>query len=134
MGGTGSSGPTLQQQQLETQQALTAANLNEQENATRKAMLNALQGTRVFRGSALSRATRGNTNTPLAPVGAPSASQTAAETTPPSTSLLDNQFGIPVASGKAATSRQTGTTAAATPTGSAAVGGRGGGAGVGAQR
>lgn len=133
MGGTGSSGPTLQQQQLETQQALTAANLNEQENATRKAMLNALQGTRVFRGSALSRATRGNTNTPLAPVGAPSASQTAAETTPPSTSLVDG-FGIPVASGKAVTSRETGTTAAATPTGSAAAGGRGGGAGVGAQR
>lgn len=58
---TGSSGPTLQQQQLETQQATTAANLNLEENEQRKSILNAMLGTRVFRGSALSRATRGNT-------------------------------------------------------------------------
>ena len=61
MGGGGSSGPTLQQQQEMTQQALTEANLNLEENSQRKSILNALQGTRVFKGSALSRAVRGNT-------------------------------------------------------------------------
>ncbi|MDE2097036.1 MAG: hypothetical protein KGL39_07305 [Patescibacteria group bacterium] len=60
-GGGGSSGPTVQQQQLETQQAKTNASLNLEENAQRKAILNAMLGTRVFRGSALSRAVRGDT-------------------------------------------------------------------------
>lgn len=60
MGGHSNNGPTLQQQQLETQQAVTNANLNIEENAQRKAILNAMQGTRVFRGSALSRALTGN--------------------------------------------------------------------------
>lgn len=73
-GGGGSSGPTVQQQQLQTEQALTTANLNLEENAQRKTILNSMQGTRVFRGSALSRALRGNTNQPGA-VGAPSAAQ-----------------------------------------------------------
>jgi hypothetical protein len=73
-GGTGSSGPTLQQQQLATEQALTTANLNLEENSQRKSILNALQGTRVFRESALSRAVAGNTNN-AGPQGAPSAAQ-----------------------------------------------------------
>lgn len=60
MGGHSNSGPTLQQQQLETQQAITNANLNIEENSQRKSILNAMQGTRVFRGSALSRALTGN--------------------------------------------------------------------------
>jgi hypothetical protein len=60
-GGGGSSGPTAQQQQLETNQAITNANLNIEENSQRKAILNAMQGTRVFRGSALSRSLAGNT-------------------------------------------------------------------------
>jgi hypothetical protein len=60
-GSGGSSGPTVQQQQLETQQAVTNANLNLEENAQRKSILNSMFGTRVFRGSALSRALRGNT-------------------------------------------------------------------------
>lgn len=80
-GGGGSSGPTPQQQQLETQQAVQNANLNLEENDQRKAILNAMQGTRVFRGSALSRALRGNSpgNTPQ---GAPSRSQTNASRAP----------------------------------------------------
>lgn len=60
MGGGGSSGPTLQQQQLESQQAITNASLNNEENLQRKTILNAMQGTRVFRGSALSRSLAGN--------------------------------------------------------------------------
>jgi hypothetical protein len=60
MGGGGSSGPTQQQQDLQTEQALTNANLNLEENDQRKGILNAMQGTRVFRGSALSRAVAGN--------------------------------------------------------------------------
>lgn len=60
MGGGGSSAPTAEQQQLMTQQALTTANLNLEENSQRKAILNAMQGTRLFRGSALSRAMIGN--------------------------------------------------------------------------
>lgn len=51
----------MQQQQLEARQAITSANLNLEENAQRKSILNAMLGTRVFRGSALSRALRGNT-------------------------------------------------------------------------
>lgn len=60
-GGGGSANPTPQQQQLMTEQALTTAQLNLEENAQRKAILNAMMGTRVFRGSALSRSLRGNT-------------------------------------------------------------------------
>lgn len=60
MGGSSNSGPTKQQQQLETQQAVTNANLNIEENSQRKAILNSMQGTRVFRGSALSRSLAGN--------------------------------------------------------------------------
>jgi hypothetical protein len=63
MGGSSkdSGQPTVQQQQLETEQALTNANLNLEENSQRKSILNAMMGTRVFQGSALSRALRGNT-------------------------------------------------------------------------
>jgi hypothetical protein len=94
MGGGGSSGPTLQQQQLETEQALTTANLNLEENSQRKSILNAMQGTRVFRGSALSRAVAGN-NDVGPPTGAPSKAQTTAATVAPtvSTSLLDGNAG-----------------------------------------
>jgi hypothetical protein len=91
-GGSGSSGPTLQQQQLETEQALTTANLNLEENSQRKSILNAMQGTRVFRGSALSRAVAGN-NDVGAPTGAPSKAQQTAQTVAPAvtTSLIDTQ-------------------------------------------
>ena len=70
-------GPTAQQQALSTEQATTNANLNLEENEQRKVILNAMQGTRVFRGSALSRQIAGNsagTATPQAPPG-PSPSQ-----------------------------------------------------------
>lgn len=73
-GGGGNNGPSLQQQQLQTQQAVTTANLNLEENEQRKAMLNSMQGTRVFRGSALSRAVAGNTPG-SAQTGAPSRAQ-----------------------------------------------------------
>lgn len=92
-GGGGGSGPTVQQQQLETQQSLTNANLNLEENSQRKAILNSMMGTRVFRGSALSRAVRGNTpgtgGEQAAP--APSASQLSNEgpSAAVSQSLLD---------------------------------------------
>lgn len=59
-GGAGNSNPTPQQQELLEQQALTTANLNLEENSQRKAILNGMMGTRLFRGSALSRALRGN--------------------------------------------------------------------------
>lgn len=74
-GGGGNNGPTLQQKQLQTQQAITTANLNLEENEQRKAILNAMQGTRVFRGSALSRAVAGNTPGSAAATGAPSNAQ-----------------------------------------------------------
>ena len=92
MGGGGGSGPTLQQQQLETEQALTTANLNLEENSQRKSILNAMSGTRVFRGSALSRAVAGN-NDVGPPTGAPSKAQQTAQTATPAvtTSLLDTQ-------------------------------------------
>lgn len=93
-GGGGSSGPTLQQQQLQAQQALTTANLNLEENAQRKSILNAMQGTRVFRGSALSRALAGNSNAPGAPQGGPSPTQINGYNqiiAPPTKSLLDLQ-------------------------------------------
>lgn len=60
-GGGGSSKETAQQRELQTQQALTTANLNLEENSQRKSILNAMLGTRVFAGSALSRAVAGNT-------------------------------------------------------------------------
>lgn len=95
-GSGGGSGPTLQQQQLETQQALTNANLNLEENSQRKSILNAMMGTRVFKGSALSRAMRGNTPGAggVANAPAPSASQTNAGSganVPTFTSLLDQR-------------------------------------------
>ena len=74
-GGGGNGGPTLQQQQLESEQAITNANLNLEENSQRKSILNAMMGTRVFRGSALSRALRGNTPGNGGAAGAPSRSQ-----------------------------------------------------------
>src|SRR5438874_2692916 len=91
-GGGGSSGPTVQQQQLQTQQALTTANLNLEENSQRKAILNSMQGTRVFRGSALSRALAGNTPGSAAstsPPPGPSPSQNLPLFAPGTTSLLD---------------------------------------------
>jgi hypothetical protein len=92
VGHSPSSGPTLQQQQLETEQALTTANLNLEENSQRKSILNAMQGTRVFRGSALSRALRGNTPGSGEPAPGPSRTQVNATNdviTPPSESILD---------------------------------------------
>ena len=78
MGG-GSSGPTQQQQDLQTEQALTSAQLNLEENEQRKVILNAMQGTRAFRGSALTRAVAGNggsSTSPTAPAApAPSNQQ-----------------------------------------------------------
>lgn len=68
-------GPTAQQKALEAQQATIVANLNLEENSQRKAMLNAMQGTRVFRGSALSRAMAGSADAGI-PAGAPSGTQT----------------------------------------------------------
>lgn len=95
-GGGGGSGPTVQQQQLETEQALTTANLNLEENSQRKSILNAMQGTRVFRGSALSRAVAGNNDAGL-PTGAPSKAQlntgSAAPSTATNTSLFDPRTG-----------------------------------------
>lgn len=96
-GGGGGSGPTVQQQQLETQQALTNANLNLEENSQRKSILNAMMGTRVFSGSALSRSLRGNTpgvggedNTP-APSRAQVSSGDAIPITAQTASLLDQR-------------------------------------------
>lgn len=91
-GGGGSSGPTVQQQQLQTEQALTTANLNLEENSQRKTILNAMQGTRVFRGSALSRALAGNTDGSGAATGGPaSAAQTNPSViAPAATSILDS--------------------------------------------
>lgn len=96
-GGGGGSGPTLQQQQLETEQALTTANLNVEENEQRKSILNSMMGTRVFRGSALSRAVRGNTPGNGGEEKAPAESKAQQATTivPPvsvtQTSLLDQR-------------------------------------------
>lgn len=94
-GGGGGSGPTVQQQQLETEQALTTANLNLEENSQRKSILNAMQGTRVFRGSALSRAVAGNNNDGAPLQGAPSKAQTSSGAAPPATgaSLFDPRTG-----------------------------------------
>lgn len=92
-GGGGGSGPTVQQQQLETMQAQQNAGLNLEENNQRKTILNAMQGTRVFRGSALSRAVAGNTDATGAAQAPPaSKAQTATSLAPPtvSASLLDS--------------------------------------------
>ena len=94
-GGGGNANPTPQQQQLMTEQALTTANLNLEENSQRKSILNAMMGTRVFRGSALSRALRGNA--PGSPgENAPPASQSQLNAynqiiAPVTSSLLDEQ-------------------------------------------
>lgn len=113
-GGGGNSGPTVQQQQLEKQQAMTSAEQNLQENEQRKTILNSMFGTRVFRGSALSRAVRGNTpGTGGATAGPASASQVNASVVAPrSASLLDLVSG-----------RSTGT--GATPSGGAGASGGG---------
>lgn len=68
-------GPTTEQQRLEAQQATEIANLNLEENAQRKTVLSSMMGTRMFRGSALSRAVAGNTDGTGTPVGAPSRTQ-----------------------------------------------------------
>jgi len=105
-GGGGGGGPTAQQQALQTEQATANANLNLQENEQRKVVLNAMQGTRVFRGSALSRAIAGNepgTGAPTPPQGAPSAAQTAPlHTAAAGSSLLDQLSGSPGLAGQAA--------------------------------
>lgn len=114
-GSSGGSGPTLQQQQLQTQQALTTANLNLEENSQRKTILNAMQGTRVFRGSALSRAVAGNNDAPGEAQPAPSTAQTNSYgqlISAPETSLLDTRSGT-----------------GATPSGGAGASGAAGGAG-----
>lgn len=117
-GGTGSSGPTLQQQQLATQQALTTANLNLEENSQRKSILNALQGTRVFRESALSRNTAGNNNT-AAPQGAPSAAQ-----------QLQTYGSASASTGSSLLDISTGTTKGRSSTGATTAGGAGASSGV----
>ena len=104
--GGGSSGPTAQQQALQTEQATTNANLNLQENEQRKVILNAMQGTRVFRGSALSRAVAGNepgTGAPQAPSGISGATQNAPLTTAAAGNSLLDQFGAAVPGSAAAT-------------------------------
>lgn len=122
-GGGGGSGPTLQQQELEAQQAKTNANLNLEENAQRKSILNAMQGTRMFRGSALSRSVVGNTP------------GTGAEAAPPASASQINSYNqIIVAPTKSLLEEQargSGATPAggsgASGGGGAAVGGRSGG-------
>lgn len=72
---------------------MTTANLNLQENAQRKSILNAMFGTRVFRGSALSRAVVGNTpgqgGENAAPAPSSSQQNGGAVFSPTSASLLD---------------------------------------------
>ena len=96
--GKPNSGPTQQQQALATEQATTTANQNLEENEQRKIILNAMQGTRVFRGSALSRSistNRAGTETPSAPPGPSSSQQNSSLRTPGAgTSLLDTP-GLP---------------------------------------
>ena len=127
--GTPSSGPTAQQQALQTEQATTNANLNLEENEQRKVILNAMQGTRVFRGSALSRAVASNTAgtvAPVAPAGA-SGQQTNAPLRSPGagTSLLDvaGGTGIPGLAGGSVSPE----VAAGRSAGGAGRGGAGGG-------
>ena len=124
MGG-GSSGPTQQQQDLQTEQALTNAQLNLEENEQRKVILNAMQGTRAFRGSALTRAVAGNggSSTSPTPPAAPAPSnqqQNYGAIFTNSGSLLDQQAlaqaGSPAAAG-------TGTSGISTGRGGGATGG-----------
>lgn len=85
-------GPTAQQQALQTEQATTNANLNLEENEQRKVILNAMQGTRVFRGSALSRQIASNSTgagTPQAPPGVSGQQQNAPIRAGAGGSLLD---------------------------------------------
>lgn len=132
-GGGGGSGPTLQQKQLETQQALTTANLNLQENAQRKSILSAMMGTRVFRGSALSRALAGNTPGTGGEQAAPA----------PSAAQVRGGSGVPVAAApQSLLDQQQSNATGATPAGgagasaipSAGGGGRGAGSRGGPQR
>jgi len=102
-GGGGSPSQTAQQVALQTEQGITNANLNLEENEQRKTILNALQGTRVFRGSALSRNIAGNEQDfGGAPVGAPSASQQAPNRVAVGNSLIDPQTGQQVGGGQPA--------------------------------
>lgn len=134
MGGGGSSGPTQQQVDLQTEQAMTNAQLNLEENQQRKTVLNAMYGTRVFRGSALSRAIAGNTQdkstAPTSPA-APSAGQVAPAITANGASLLDNIAGG-VAGSPGAVAAPTGSSSAGRGAGS--VGRSGGGGGIGSGR
>ncbi len=117
-GGGKPPGPTAQQQALQTEQATTNANLNLEENEQRKVILNAMQGTRVFRGSALSRAIAKNepgTGTPLAPPGPSSAQQNAPIRAGGAGASLLDVAGVP------------GGAAPTTAGGSTPSGGRGGG-------
>lgn len=121
-------GPTAQQQALQTLQATTSANQNLEENEQRKVILNAMQGTRVFRGSALSRDIAGNsaaTGPQTAPNGAPSAAQQSGVlgSAAAGTSLLDEETGAPIGSAKATTA----TTSGAAGRGSIAAPAAGGG-------
>ncbi len=108
-GGGGGSGPTAQQQALQTEQALTNANLNLEENEQRKVILNAMQGTRVFRGSALSRAIAANRDEAgkiTAPPGPSQQQQNAPLRTPGAgTSILDLTTGGGTAGGGTAGGR-----------------------------
>jgi len=119
-GGGGSSEPTLQQKQLETQQALETARLNIEENSQRKSILNGMNGMRVFRGSALSRAVAGNTAGQNTPGGAPSGAQRRASGGTP--------FGVFNSLLDPATAAATGGTGA-TSAGGAGASGASGGAG-----
>ena len=129
-GGGGNSNPTPEQQALMTQQALTTASLNLEENSQRKSILNSMMGTRVFRGSALARQLRGNA--PGVPgENAPPASQTQVNSynqiiAPVTPSLLDEQ-----AKGSGATPAGG---AGASGGGGRAAGGLGGSAGGGGRR
>ena len=128
-GGGGGSGPTVQQQQLEAMQAQTNARLNLEENAQRKSILNAMLGTRVFRGSALSRGVRGNTPGTGGEENAPAPSRAQVTNVSPvifgQQSLLDQRQSGNTASGNTAAGG-TGASGGATATASGGYGGGGG--------
>ena len=131
MGG-GSSGPTQQQQDLQTEQALTSAQLNLEENEQRKVILNAMQGTRAFRGSALTRAVASNASgaaaAPTAPAApAPSGAQAYGALFSNNGSLLDES----TATGANAVQSQSGVGTGRAGTGIGAGGGGGGATGGG---
>lgn len=120
----------MQQQQMETQQALTTANLNLEENSQRKSILNSMMGTRVFRGSALSRALRGNTpggagEDATAPASASQINSYNQIITRPTASLLDEQN----AGSGATPAGGAGASGGAAPTGGGRPGAGGGGRG-----